>query len=77
MVTYRCTEMTDISKQQADLFKEQWEYGMSDKEFIEQVFEIAFGDDAVNRGFYRTEVLGRLRNFSDNALKWEEHTGNV
>ncbi len=69
--------MTDISKQQADLFKEQWEYGMSDKEFIEQVFEIAFGDDAVNKGFYRTEVLARLRNFSDNALKWEEHTGNV
>ena len=68
--------MTDITKQQIDMFNEQWKGVMSDKEFIEQVFEIAFGDDAVNKGFYRTEVLGRLRNFSDNALKWEEHTGN-
>ena len=67
--------MTDITKQQIDMFNEQWKGVMSDKEFIEEVYEIAFGDDAVNKGFYREEVLGRLRNFSDNALKWEEHTG--
>ena len=68
--------MTDITKQQIDMFNEQWKGVMSDREFIEEVYEIAFGDDAVNKGFYREEVLGRLRNFSDNALKWEEHTGN-
>ena len=68
--------MTDITKQQIDMFNEQWKGVMSDKEFIEEVYEIAFGDDAVNKGFYRTEVLGRLKNFSDNALKWEEHTRN-
>ena len=68
--------MTDITKQQIDMFKEQWKSIMSDKEFIEEVYEIAFGDNAIGRGFYREEVLGRLRNFSDNALKWEEHTGN-
>ena len=64
--------MTDISKEQVDLFKEQWEYGMSDKEFIEQAFEIAFGDNAINRGFYRTDVLARLRNFSNTSHDYEE-----
>ncbi len=43
--------------------------------FIEEVYEIAFGDNAFNRGFDAEEVLVQLREFSDNALKWEEHTG--
>ena len=42
---------------------------MSDKEFIEEVYEIAFGDDAINRDFSYEEVLERLREFSDKALE--------
>ena len=40
--------------------------------FEEQVFEIAFGDDAVNRGFTKENVLEKLRYFSDRALWWEQ-----
>jgi hypothetical protein len=41
-------------------------------EFIEKVYEIAFGDDAINKDYSPEEVLIRLKEFSDNALKWEE-----
>jgi len=37
--------------------------------FIEQVYEIAFGDDAFNKGYDRQEVLDKLREFSDKALE--------
>ena len=40
--------------------------------FLEEVFELAFGDDAIYNGYCMEEVLGMLREFSDNALKWEE-----
>lgn len=70
-------------------FNEGWdrifnksENKMTDKEFIKEVFEIAFGVDArcvenidygVNaREFTKEEVLEQLKEFSDNALKWEE-----
>ena len=39
-----------------------------DENFIEQVFEIAFGDDAINRGFNYDDVIKKLKEFSDNAL---------
>tara|TARA_R110000744_G_scaffold55042_3_gene116519 strand:- start:1832 stop:2038 length:207 start_codon:yes stop_codon:yes gene_type:complete len=53
---------------------------MTDKKFIEEVFEIACGDGArcvmwatgQPREFTKEEVLERLMEFSDNALKWEE-----
>lgn len=45
---------------------EEWQ------KFIEEVYEIAFGDNAFNRGFDAEEVLVQLKEFSDNALKWEE-----
>ena len=65
--------MTDLSREAIDEMKHELRKGtMTDQEFIEQVFEIAFGDDAYNRGFYKDDVLGRLRNFSDFAQKWEE-----
>ena len=41
---------------------------MNDKDFIEEVFEIAFGDDAINRDFSYEEVLERLREFSDESF---------
>tara|TARA_R100000231_G_scaffold107150_1_gene79315 strand:+ start:285 stop:500 length:216 start_codon:yes stop_codon:yes gene_type:complete len=51
-----------------------WDYGYvkSPEAFIEEVFEIAFGDDAINRDYSMGEVLDRLMEFSNNALKYEE-----
>ena len=45
---------------------------MRDKKFIEEVFEIAFGDNAINRNFEYEEVIAELKKFSDNALKWDD-----
>ena len=39
----------------------------SEREFIEKVYEIAFGDDAINRDFTYGEVLEELRDNSDRA----------
>ena len=44
---------------------------MREKKFIEEVFEIAFGEDAINRNFEYEEVLEELKKFSDDSLKWE------
>jgi len=48
---------------------EEWQ------QFIKEVYEIAFGDNAFDRGFDAEEVLIQLREFSDNALKWEKNIG--
>ena len=46
---------------------------VSDKDiFIEDVFEIAFGDSAFQKGFSYEDVLNELRRFSDEALEAEE-----
>ena len=45
---------------------------MKQNEFIEEVFEIAFGENAINRDFSFEEVLETLTKFSDNALIFEE-----
>ena len=45
---------------------------MNKDQFIEEVFEIAFGDNAINRDFSMGEVLDKLMEFSNNALKYEE-----
>jgi hypothetical protein len=42
-------------------------------QFIEEVFEIAFGDDAINREFSYEEVLDELLKFSNLALTVEEN----
>ena len=36
------------------------------KDFIEKTYEIAFGDDAINRNFTITDVLDQLKELSDN-----------
>ena len=43
-----------------------------DDEFIEKVFEIAFGNDAIKKDYSRDDVLEKLMEFSNNALKLEE-----
>ena len=45
---------------------------MTKDQFIEEVYEIAFGDNAINRDYSMGEVLDRLMEFSNNALKYEE-----
>jgi len=45
---------------------------MTKDQFIEEIYEIAFGDNAINRDFDFEEVIERIQEFSDNALKWEE-----
>lgn len=51
---------------------ETWDFGyvQNQKQFIEEVFEIAFGDDAINRNYSMGEVLDRLMEFSDDALRY-------
>ena len=43
-----------------------------DDEFIEKVFEIAFGNDAIKKDYTRDDVLERLMEFSNKSLKLEE-----
>ena len=45
---------------------------MTPKQFMEEVYEIAYGDQAYYRGFFPEEVIEQLREFSDNALIYEE-----
>ena len=45
---------------------------MTDKQFKEAVYELAFGDNAINKGYSDEEVIAMLKEFSDNALKYEE-----
>ena len=45
---------------------------MTDKELIEQLYELAFGDNAINKGYSYDEVLEKLKEFSENAWKYEE-----
>ena len=45
---------------------------MNKDQFIEEVYEIAFGDNAINRNFKYEEVIAELKKFSDEALKWED-----
>lgn len=35
--------------------------------FLEDVFEIAFGDDAINKEYTMIEVVEKLRQFSDSS----------
>ena len=38
----------------------------NDAVFLEKIYEICFGDDAINRGFTRTDVIDQLKELSDN-----------
>ena len=45
---------------------------MTKDDFIAEVYEIAFGDNAINRNFAFDEVIEELKKFSVNALASEE-----
>ena len=40
---------------------------MTPKEFMEAVYEIAYGENAFHRGFFPEEVVERLQDFSDGS----------
>ena len=40
---------------------------MTPKEFMEAVYEIAYGENAYHRGFFPEEVVERLQEFSDGS----------
>ena len=44
---------------------------MPKDKFIEEIFEIDFGDNAINKNFSYQEVIDRVREYSDEALKFE------
>ena len=51
---------------------ESWTIEKDRERFINEIAEIAFGEDAIQRGYDLDEVIEKIQEFSDNALKWEE-----
>ena len=49
---------------------------ITDKEFITEAFEIAFGMGASDRHFSRQEVLEELMGFSNKAYQYDEESYN-
>jgi len=49
-----------------------WTIKKDRERFINEIAEIAFGEDAIERGYDMEEVIEKIQEFSDNALKWEE-----
>jgi len=47
----------------------------TNEKFIAEIYELAFGEDAINRDFSHGEVIEKLKEFSDHAYKWEEQEG--
>ena len=44
---------------------------MTKDQFIEEVFELAFGHDAINREFEYSEVIEQLNEFNEHSLLWD------
>lgn len=55
-----------------DLYFKDIEAFKKVKTFLEEAYEIAFGDEAINRDFSPEEVIEELQSFSDKALKYDE-----
>ena len=47
------------------------------KEFVEDIFELAFGFEAYEKGYSYDDVLNELTHFSDLALKVQEESGEI
>ena len=43
----------------------------TDKQFIEAIYELAFGHDAINRNFSHAEVIEQLEEYNEDSLKWD------
>ena len=45
----------------------------SDREyFIKEISNLAYGENTIERGYTMADVIEVLKEYSDNALKWEE-----
>ena len=51
---------------------ESWTIEKDRERFINEIADIAFGEDAIERGYDMQEVIDQIYEFSDHALKWEE-----
>ena len=49
-----------------------WTIEKDRERFINEIADLAFGENAIERGYDLDEVIERIQEFSDNALKWEE-----
>ena len=49
-----------------------WTIEKDRERFINEIADIAFGDNGIERGYDLDEVIERIQEFSDNALNWEE-----
>jgi hypothetical protein len=65
----------DILHESIDNASEAYEFVAEN--FIEEVFEIAFGDNAINRDFSFQEVLAVLKEDSDKVAEMESEANNV
>ena len=51
---------------------ESWTIEEDRERFINEIAELAFGEGAIELGYELDEVIEKIQEFSDNALKWEE-----
>lgn len=49
-----------------------WTIEKDRERFINEISDIAFGENAIERGYDMEEVIDKIYEFSDHALKWEE-----
>jgi len=42
------------------------------KNFIKEAYDLAFGDDSINRNWHPDAVIEELKSFSDKALEFDE-----
>jgi len=49
-----------------------WTIEKDRERFINEIADIAFGENAIERGYDMQEVIDQIYEFSDHALKWEE-----
>ena len=40
--------------------------------FIKEISDLAYGENTIERGYTMADVIEVLKEYSDNALKWEE-----
>jgi hypothetical protein len=50
---------------------------MNTKEFKEEIYEIAFGDNAINRNWDEEEVVGEIQKFAEASWLDEEEVVNL
>jgi len=45
---------------------------MNKNEFMEHIFELAFGEDAINKGYLFEEVIEKIKEYSDKSWEYDE-----